>query len=120
VDVEGDLSRRLVAAGAALVGGLFLGAWFTLRFEWYPTSWQWLAYHNGLVALASIYVLLPEGSDEMPEAPWDDDPAKSPIRVPRGPWVIEWGPEERRDSGRIVIRENGRRGRKNGSSAPAA
>jgi hypothetical protein len=79
VEGEGGPRWRRAAAGAALVGGLFYGTVFSLRFGWYPYSWQWLAYHNGLVSLVSLFLLLPQESGFV----WDEPPDKPPRATTR-------------------------------------
>jgi len=65
VDSEDVSSRRFAAAGAALAGGLVFGFVLSTLFRWSPYYWQWLAYHNGLVAAVITYLLV-WASDESP------------------------------------------------------
>ena len=55
---EDASTRRFAAAGAALVGGLVFGFFLSSLFRWSPYYWQWLAYHNGLVAAVITYLLV--------------------------------------------------------------
>jgi len=65
VDSEDASSRRFAAAGVALAGGLVFGFVLSSLFRWSPYYWQWLAYHNGLVAAVITYLLV-WASDERP------------------------------------------------------
>ena len=65
VDSEDASSRRFAVAGAALAGGLVFGFVLSSLFRWSPYYWQWLAYHNGLVAAVITYLLV-WASDERP------------------------------------------------------
>ena len=65
MDSEDASSRRFAAAGAVLVGGLLFGLILSSLFRWSPYYWQWLAYHNGLVAAVITYVLI-SASDDRP------------------------------------------------------
>ena len=65
VDSEDASSRRFAAAGAALAGGLVFGFVLSTLFRWSTYYWQWLAYHNGLVAAVITYLLV-WASDESP------------------------------------------------------
>src|SRR2546427_157354 len=65
VDSEDVSSRRFAAAGAVLVGGLLFGLVLSSLFRWSPYYWQWLAYHNGLVAAVITY-LLTSATDDAP------------------------------------------------------
>ena len=65
VDSEDASSRRFAVAGAALAGGLVFGFALSSLFRWSPYYWQWLAYHNGLVAAVITYLLV-WASDEGP------------------------------------------------------
>jgi len=74
VDSEDASSRRFAIAGAVLVGGLLFGFVLSGLFRWSPYYWQWLAYHNGLVAAVITYLLVsasddgPRGSIRRPTA----------------------------------------------------
>jgi hypothetical protein len=65
VDSEDAASWRFAVAGAALAGGLVFGFVLSSLFRWSPYYWQWLAYHNGLVAAVITYLLV-WASDERP------------------------------------------------------
>ena len=65
VDSEDASSRRFAVAGVALAGGLVFGFVLSSLFRWSPYYWQWLAYHNGLVAAVITYLLV-WASDERP------------------------------------------------------
>ena len=65
VDSEDASSRRFAVAGATLAGGLVFGFVLSSMFRWSPYYWQWLAYHNGLVAAVITYLLV-WTSDERP------------------------------------------------------
>src|SRR5256886_6499293 len=67
VDSEDASSRRFAAAGAVLVGGLLVGLVLSSLFRWSPYYWQWLAYHNGLVAAVITYVLM-SATDDAPRS----------------------------------------------------
>ena len=62
-----DLSpRRFAVAGGLLLAGLLFGVALSATFRWSPYYWQWLAYHNTLVACVIIYVLLGTAAPESP------------------------------------------------------
>ena len=48
------------------MGGLLVGLVLSSLFRWSPYYWQWLAYHNGLVAAVITYLLV-STSDDPPE-----------------------------------------------------
>ncbi|TLZ80474.1 MAG: hypothetical protein E6K05_07940, partial [Methanobacteriota archaeon] len=65
MDSEDASSRQFAVAGAALAGGLVFGFVLSSLFRWSPYYWQWLAYHNGLVAAVITYLLL-SALDDVP------------------------------------------------------
>ena len=73
MDSEDASSRQFAVAGAALAGGLVFGFVLSSLFRWSPYYWQWLAYHNGLVAAVITYLLL---------SALDDVPRRRKIRRP--------------------------------------
>jgi hypothetical protein len=62
VELEEVSARRFAVAGAVLVAGLLLGFVLAGIFRWSPFYWQWLAYHNGLVACVIIYLLMSDAT----------------------------------------------------------
>jgi hypothetical protein len=79
---EGASPRRFAVAGAALFAGLVFGMFLSATFRWSPFYWQWLAYHNGLVAGVLIYLLLsdPEDARSMRIPPHEILPRAPPAR----------------------------------------
>jgi hypothetical protein len=63
--------RRIAVAGGVLTAGLLFGIVLFAMFRWSPYYWQWLAYHNALVAGVIIYLLLgtSEANGAEPERP---------------------------------------------------
>ena len=45
------------------MGGLLFGLVLSSLFRWSPYYWQWLAYHNGLVAAVITYLLTSASED---------------------------------------------------------
>jgi len=68
VEAEGARPSRFAVAGAVLFAGLVVGMFLSATFRWQPYFWQWLAYHNGLVAAVLIYLLLSEDGEPSPRA----------------------------------------------------
>jgi len=60
VEAEQAPPHRFAVAGAVLLAGLVVGMFLAATFRWQPYFWEWLAYHNGLVAAVLIYLLLSE------------------------------------------------------------
>src|SRR6267143_2111533 len=60
--------RRLAVAGGVLLGGLLFGVALSGTFRWSPYYWQWLAYHNTLVACVIIFLLLGSVESESPRS----------------------------------------------------
>ena len=79
MDAEGPTPRQLGVAGAILFAGLLLGMFLSATFRWQPYFWEWLAYHNGLVAAVLIYVLLSDVGRPAPRA------VPPPLILPRDP-----------------------------------
>src|SRR5438552_2146828 len=65
VDSGDALLGGFAGRGVALAGGLVFGFVLSSLFRWSPYYWQWLAYHNGLVAAVITYLLV-WASDERP------------------------------------------------------